>query len=84
MAEIEKPMFFELIEAQVIRMGGGFKRGIITKRELEDAQEIRVSIRPPRHIGSTELFTLRNIAPGDYHLMLIAIPRQNNRGNSGT
>jgi hypothetical protein len=83
MADIEKPMFFELVETQVARMGGGVKRGIITKRELEDAQEIRVSIRPPRHIGSTELFTLRNIAPGDYHLMLIAIPRQSNRSKSG-
>jgi hypothetical protein len=83
MAEIEKPMFFELVEAQVMRMGGGAKRGIVTKGELEDAQEIRVSIRLPRHIGSTELFTLRNIAPGDYHLMLIAIPRRSNRSKSG-
>lgn len=83
MADIEKPMFFELIETQVARMGGGVKRGIVTRRELEDAQEIRVSIRPPRHIGSTELFTLRNIAPGDYHLLLIAIPRRNSKSNSG-
>lgn len=83
MSEIEKPMFFELIETQVARMGGGVKRGIVTRRELEEAQEIRVSIRPPRHIGSTELFTLRNIAPGDYHLLLIAIPRRNSRSKSG-
>lgn len=81
MTEIEKPPFFELVETQVARMGGSVKRGIITKKELEEAQEIRVSIRPPRHIGSTELFTLRNIAPGDYHLMLIAIPRQNLNSN---
>lgn len=81
MTEIEKPPFFELVETQVARMGGSVKRGIITKKELEEAQEIRVSIRPPRHIGSTELFTLRNIAPGDYHLLLIAIPRQNLNNN---
>jgi len=81
MAEIEKPSFFESIEAQVAQMGGGVKRGVISKDEMEDAMEIRVSIRLHRHIGSTELFTLRNISPNDYHLMLIAIPRQNNVSN---
>ena len=81
MAEIEKPLFFELVETQVAQMGGGVKRGIVTKGELEEAQEIRVSIRLPRHIGSTELFTLRNITPDDYHLLLIAIPRRNNKSN---
>jgi hypothetical protein len=75
MADIEKPLFFEMIEIEVARMGGAVKRGTITKKELEDALEIRVSIRLPRHIGSTELFTLRNVSPGDYHLLLIAIPR---------
>jgi hypothetical protein len=79
MADIEKPLFFELVETQVAGMGGRVKSGIITKKELEDALEIRVSIRLPRHIGSTELFTLRNIPPGDYHLLLIAIPRRNNK-----
>lgn len=62
-------------------MGGSVKRGVVTKRELEEAQEIRVSVRLPRHIGSTELFTLRNIPPDDYHLLLIAIPRRNNKSN---
>ena len=76
MAEIEKPLFFELVETQVAQMGGGVKRGIVAKGELEEAQEIRVSVRLPRHIGSTELFTLRNITPDDYHLLLIAIPRK--------
>ncbi len=75
MADIEKPQFFDSIETQVARMGGAVKRGTVTKKELEDALEIRVSIRLPHHIGSTELFTLRNIPPGDYHLLLIAIPR---------
>jgi len=80
MADIEKPQLFQQIEAEVTPMGGGVKRGVICKRELEEAHEIRVSIRLPRHIGSTELFTLRNLVPGDYHLMLVAIPRNNNSG----
>lgn len=67
--------FLEQLEAEVARMGGGVKRGLICRRELEEAQEIRVSIRPPKFLGSTELFTLRNLGPGDYHLMLVAIPR---------
>ena len=66
---------FEQIESEVIRMGGGIKKGVVSKKELQEAQEIRVSIRPPMFIGSTELFTLRNLEPADYHLMLIAVPR---------
>lgn len=62
-------------EFEAIRRGGGAKRGLICCRELEEAHEIRVSIRPPNHIGSTELFTLRHLQPGDYHLILLAIPR---------
>jgi hypothetical protein len=81
MADIEKPLLFELVETQVAGMGGSVKRGIVTKGELEEAQEIRVSIRLPRHIGSTELFTLRNIPAGDYHLLLIAIPRRDLKSN---
>ena len=65
----------EHIESEVARRGGGAKRGLISKRELETAQEIRVSIRPTTHIGSTELFTLRKLEPGDYHLVLLAVPR---------
>lgn len=75
MAEIEKPLLFKSIEAQVAQVGGAVKRGVISKSEVEDAMEIRVSIRLHHHIGSTELFTLRNIKPDNYHLMLIAIPR---------
>jgi hypothetical protein len=67
---------FEYIETQVAQMGGGVKRGVVTKRELEAAQEIRVSIRPTNHIGSTELFTLRKLDPEEYHLMLVAVPRK--------
>ena len=63
------------IESEVVRLGGGAKRGLISKKEMEDAQEIRVSIRPPFFLGSIEMFTLRNLAPADYHLMLVAVPR---------
>lgn len=68
--------FLESIEAEVLRMGGGVKKGSIAKWELEAAQEIRVSIRPPRQLSSTELFTLRKLNPGEYRLMLIAVPRK--------
>ena len=75
--------FLEQLEAKVTRMGGGVKKGLICKRELEEAQEIRVSIRPPKFLGSIELFTLRNLGPGDYHLMLVAIPRNEDGNQSG-
>lgn len=74
--------FLEQLEAEVARMGGGVKRGLICKRELEEAQEIRVSIRPPRFLGSIELFTLRNLGLADYHLMLVAIPRNEDSSKS--
>jgi len=73
---MESPKILDEIEAEAIKKGGGAKRGVITKKELEDAEEIRVSIRPPSFLGSTELFTLRNLPPADYHLMLVAIPRK--------
>ena len=72
---MEHPKFFEEIETETIQMGGGVKMGVISKKELEDAEEIRVSIRPPTFLGSIELFTLRNLKPGDYHVMLVAVPR---------
>ena len=53
--------------------------GVVTKQEMEEAQEIRVSIRLASRIGSTELFTLRNMPPENYHLILIAIPRRSIR-----
>lgn len=73
---MEDIKFLEQIEAEVIRLGGGAKRGSIAKWELEAAQEIRVSIRPPRQLSSTELFTLRKLEPGEYRLMLIAVPEK--------
>jgi hypothetical protein len=73
---VEHVELFEYIESHVTKMGGGVKRGVISKRELELAQEIRVSIRPTNHIGSTELFTLRKLDPEEYHLMLVAVPRK--------
>ena len=77
MPDVEKEEFLKHIEAETIRIGGGVKRGVISKKELEEAKEIRVSVRLPKVIGSTELFTLRNLEPGGYHLILVAIPRQN-------
>ena len=73
---MEHVKLFEYIESEVAQMGGGVKRGVVTKKELEAAQEIRVSIRPTNHIGSTELFTLRKLDPEEYHLMLVAVPRK--------
>jgi len=80
MLDAENERFLDQIEAEVVRMGGGLKRGIISKQELEEAGEIRVSIRPPKFMGSTELFTLRNLEPSDYYLILAAIPRKNEDG----
>lgn len=75
MFNVDNKKILERIESEVIQMGGGTKRGVICKRELEEAEEIRVSIRPPKFLGSIEMFTLRKLVPGDYHLMLIAVPR---------
>ncbi len=77
MLDVENEKLLDQIEAEAIRVGGGAKRGIISRAELEKAEEIRVSIRPPMFMGSIEMFTLRNLEPGDYHLILVAIPRQN-------
>jgi hypothetical protein len=79
---VEDIELLERIEAEVIRMGGGAKKGSIAKWELEAAQEIRVSIRPPRQLSSTELFTLRKLEPGEYRLMLIAVPRNMEENNA--
>lgn len=76
MPDAETEELLEHMESAAVQAGGGAKRGIISKRELEDAEEIRVSIRSPRSIGSTEMFTLRNLEPADYHLILVAIPRK--------
>ena len=80
MLDVESQQLLKQIESEVIRMGGGAKRGIISKQELEEAGEIRVSIRPPKFLGSTELFTLRNLEPSDYYLILVAIPRNEGSG----
>lgn len=77
---MDNQKILERIESDVIQMGGGAKRGVICKRELEEAEEIRVSIRPPKFLGSIEMFTLRNLVPADYHLMLIAVPRNEDGG----
>jgi len=59
---------------EVVRTGGRVKGGIIARCELEDGEEIRVSIRSSRY-PSVELFTIRNVEPGDYRLVLAMIPR---------
>jgi SpoU rRNA methylase family enzyme len=65
LADVEDIKFLERIEKEVLLMGGGVKKGSIAKWELEASQEIRVSIRPPRQLSSTELFTLRKLEPGE-------------------
>jgi hypothetical protein len=44
------------------------------KKEALGDIEIRVSIRSSK-LPSIELFTIRNIIPADYRLVLVAIPR---------
>jgi hypothetical protein len=76
MTDAECRTFLERIEEEVRRMGGGAKKGLICRQELEEAHEIRVSIRPPYFLGSIEMFTLRGLVPADYQLMLVAVPRE--------
>ncbi len=76
MTEIDCKKFLEQIEAEVIRLGGGAKRGIVEARELVNGEEIRVSMRSAHYLGSIELFTLRHLKPDDYHLVLLAVPRK--------
>ncbi len=76
MAKIDGQKFIEKLESEVIRIGGGAKKGIIEARELVNGEEIRVSMRSSHYLGSIELFTLRHLKPNDYHLMLIAVPRE--------
>ena len=76
MLDAENQKFLEQIESEVIRMVGRVKGGFIEKRELQEDVEIRVSMRSSKFLGSIELFTLRDLEPADYHLMLIAIPRK--------
>ena len=75
MLEAQNQQLLDQIEAEVIRMGGRVKAGIISKTELENDEEIRVSIRSSRY-PSIEVFTLRNMEPADYRLVLVAIPRK--------
>jgi len=84
MTDAEQERIVKHIETEVATLGGGAKRGLISKKEMEDAREIRVSIRPPNFLGSIEMFTLRNLAPADYHLMLLAVPRNQGRMTGDT
>lgn len=56
-----------------------YSRGISTltdeqKSNAKGDVEIRVSLRSSK-LPSIELFTLRNVKPADYQLILVAIPR---------
>lgn len=44
------------------------------KQHVPDDIEIRVSIRSSK-LPSIEIFTLRNVKPADYRLVLVALPR---------
>ena len=75
-AMLTNPSDITLIDcSEVMRKGGRVKRGTVEKWELEGDVEIRVSLRSTKVLGSTELFTIRNAEPGDYHIILVAIPR---------
>ena len=65
--------------SEVIRKGGRVKAGIVSRTELGGDEDIRVAIRSTR-LPSIEVFTLRNIEPADYHLILVAIPREKGSG----
>jgi hypothetical protein len=60
--------------SEVVQNGGRVKAGAVSKTELEGDEEIRVSIRSTMY-PSVEVFTLRNIKPADYQIILVAIPR---------
>lgn len=61
--------------SEIIQIGGRVKGGIISECELLNNEDIRVAIRSTI-IESIEIFTLRNVKPGDYQLILLAIPRE--------
>jgi len=61
--------------SEVIQIGGRIKSGNVSKTELEDDEEIRVSIRSTR-LPSVEIFTIRNLEPADYQVILVAIPKK--------
>ena len=75
MIDAENEKILERFESEVIGLGDSAMKGVVSEQELEEAQEIRVSVRPSTFLGSIEMFTLRKLKPADYHLMLIAIPR---------
>ena len=61
-----------------------YDKGILSlsDEQIKNARrdtEIRVSLRSSR-FPSIELFTLRDIEPADYHLILVAIPRNKDDG----
>jgi hypothetical protein len=55
--------------------GPSASRSAHSKDDVPDDIEIRVSIRSSK-LPSIELFTLRNVRPADYRLVLVAVPRE--------
>ena len=68
--------------SEIIQIGGRVKGGIVAECELQENEEIRVSIRSSKY-PSVEVLTLRNVRPGDYQIVLVAIPRNNGNAKGG-
>lgn len=68
--------------SEIIKIGGRIKGGIVSENELRNNEDIRISIRSSR-FPSIEVFTLRNIKPGNYRIVLVAIPRNNGHVKGG-
>jgi len=59
------------------RYGRGHLQPEKGKHSLPEDIEIRVSVRSSK-LPSIELFTMRNVRPSDYRLVLVAIPEDRN------
>ena len=70
----------EVIDCSEIvhQLGGRVKGGQVNGCELLENEEIRVSIRSSRY-PSVEIFTIRNLKPCDYQIVLVAIPKNNGK-----
>ena len=59
------------------RYGKSYSQDEKGKQGVPEDIEIRVSVRSSK-LPSIELFTLRNVRPADYRLVLVAIPEDRN------
>ena len=70
--------YLQRIQSEAFEMGGRAFIGHVSRKEIQETDGIRVSVRLSSCIGSTELFTLRQLDPEtDYHVMLVAVPKKN-------